>query len=233
MIREAMRTYKKIYGDLRVPSKFEVPGSDQWPRFCRNLKLGVRIAAIRSAGRYVKDRPERKQELDELGFEWRLRDNTYKQQVVDDLFDQVYDALVCFKDTVDGELNVPIDFVVPSEEPWPESSWGLNLGGQVQAIRDKDKLVFGHEDREKKLNDLGFQWEESGRAMFSRKRFDIVYRALATYKEKFGDLMVPQAFVVPLDDSEWPEETLGLKLGARVNAIRCQGTLVSNSPERR
>ena len=60
----------------------------------------------------------------------------------------------------------------------------------------------------------------------------MVYQALLTYKELKGDLLVPQAFIVPSEEP-WPEFTWGLKLGARVNAIRSQGTLVANSPERR
>ena len=52
--------YKEIHGDLRIPSKFVVPDEGKWPRLSRNLKLGVRVAAMRSAGRYVKDHPDRK-----------------------------------------------------------------------------------------------------------------------------------------------------------------------------
>ena len=232
IIHDAMKVYKQVYGNLRVASKYEVPDDDIWPRYCRNIKLGVRVAAIRSAGRYVKDHPKRKQDLDDLGFEWRLRDTT-KVKVVDVIFEHIYEALVCYKREVDEGLNVPADFTVPSAAPWPEVTWGLALGTHVQSVREKDKLVFGHEERERRLNDLGFQWEETGRTVFSKKRFDIVYCALKAYKEVYGNLIVPQAFVVPTDDEFWPEESRGLKLGARVNAIRCQGTLVSNSPERR
>lgn len=64
-------------------------------------------------------------------------------------------------------------------------------------------------------------------------RFQKVYVALATYKKLFGDLLVPQPFVVPKGSSEWPEETWGLRLGARVNAIRSQGTFVNNNPARK
>lgn len=64
-------------------------------------------------------------------------------------------------------------------------------------------------------------------------RFQNVYVALATYKHLYGDLSVPQPFVVPTRTSPWPDETWGLRLGARVNAIRSQGTFVSNNPKRR
>jgi hypothetical protein len=37
------------------------------------LRLGIRVASIRSTGRYVKERPERVDALEGLGFEWKLR----------------------------------------------------------------------------------------------------------------------------------------------------------------
>ena len=167
-----------------------------------------------------------------MGFEWRIRDNTYKQQVVEELFDQVYECLTIYK-TIYDDVNVPPKFVVPDEKPWPESLWGLSLGQQVTAIRNKDKLVYGFSDREEKLNALGFDWAQTTpRAQFSKKRFEVIYEALKVYSELKGDLMVPQAFIVP-ESEPWPVESWNLKLGARVNSIRGQGTLVANFPERR
>lgn len=227
---KTMQAYKQIYGDLRISSKFIVPDTDEWPRYSRNLKLGVRVAAIRSAGRYVKDHPTRKQQLDEMGFEWRIRDHTHKQQLGEDIFEQVLEALNIYKVKVDRGLQVPNNFVVPADEHWPSQLHGLKLGFFVQGIRNEDKLIFGREDRRQQLNDLGFSWAETGRSSYSNKRFDLIYSALAKYKELNGDLLVPQ---VPENDDSWPEETWGLKLGARTNAIRAQGTFVANSPERR
>ena len=151
---------------------------------------------------------------------------------MEELFDQVYESLIVYKG-IFGDVNVPSKFVVPDEAPWPDSLRGLGLGQQVGAIRNKEKLVFGFSDREKKLNELGFDWEISTpRAQFSKKRFEVIYEALKVYKELKGDLAVPQAFVVP-ECEPWPTEAWNLKLGARVNSIRGQGTLVANFPERR
>ena len=236
-ISRAMVVYKEKYGNLRVPSKFIVPDDDSWPRLSRNVKLGVRIAAIRSAGRYVKDHPERKAELDRMGFEWRLRDGTSGKQTGSvgdnsERFDLVYRGLETYK-AVKGDLDVPLTFKVPKGDPlWSEDLWAFRLGAEVQGLREKNELVHRQPVREEKLNRLGFVWEETGRALFSKKRFEMVYQALLTYKELKGDLLVPQAFIVP-GEEPWPEFTWGLKLGARVNAIRSQGTLVANSPERR
>jgi Helicase associated domain len=63
-------------------------------------------------------------------------------------------------------------------------------------------------------------------------RFQNVYTALLTYKRLYDDLLVPQPFVVP-KDPQWPEDIWGLRLGARVNAIRSQGTFVNNNSARR
>ena len=63
-------------------------------------------------------------------------------------------------------------------------------------------------------------------------RFQNVYTALVTYMKLYDDLLIPQPFVVPKDPM-WPEEIWGLRLGARVNAIRSQGTFVNNNPARR
>ena len=63
-------------------------------------------------------------------------------------------------------------------------------------------------------------------------RFQNVYTALVTYLKLYDDLLVPQPFVVPKDPM-WPADIWGLRLGARVNAIRSQGTFVNNNPARR
>lgn len=63
-------------------------------------------------------------------------------------------------------------------------------------------------------------------------RFQNVYTALAIYKNLYDDLLVPQPFAVPRDP-QWPADIWGLRLGARVNAIRSQGTFVSNNSKRR
>jgi len=220
----ALRHYKALYNDVRVTSKFVVPETEDWPVVTRGLKLGTRVAAIRSAGRYVKDHPERKAALQELGFEYSMRENRVALQ-------QTVEALQIYKKQVDDSLlDVPSDFVIPETSEWPEALRGLNLGQMVSELKE-DGPPEWTEARER-LTDMGFLWEESGRAQFSKRRFEMVYAALVTYKEQFGDLLIPQVFVVPSEEP-WPESAWGLKLGARVNAIRSQGTLVDKSPERR
>ena len=81
------------------------------------------------------------------------------------------------------------------------------------------------------LVNLGFELDPKAAA--NAHRFSKVYDALSAYKKKNGNLLVPQPFVVPENDVEFPEETWGLRLGARVNAIRSQGTFVKFDQARR
>ena len=235
LVYQCMIIYKERFGDLRIPNKFTVPDEEPWPKLYRSMKLGIKVAAIRSSGRYVRGHPQRKAALDAMNFEWRLRDHQYKQQLNEGIFEQIYDGLVAYKAVIGDDINyVPLNFTIPENDPqWPEHTWKLKLGQQLQMMREQDRLLFGHKDREQRLMDLGFTWEVTGRRqLYSKKRFDVVYAVLLVYKQIYDDLLVPQVFVVP-SELPWPEESWGLKLGARVNAIRSQGALIASDPERR
>lgn len=47
---------------------------------------------------------------------------------------------------------------------------------------------------------------------------------LLKYKELYGNMLIPARFVVPADDSNWPQETWGYKLGRNVESIRAGRT---------
>ena len=53
-----------------------------------------------------------------MGFIWDVYEEHW-QRILKSL--QVYKEL-------HGNLEVPISFAVPSEAPWPEDAWGINLG---------------------------------------------------------------------------------------------------------
>lgn len=233
VLMDSLVIYKSIYGDLRIPSKFVVPNQPPWPRLTRGQKLGVRVAAVRSAGRYVKENPARKAELDAIGFEWRIREQLSQTKDSDERFDLVVRALEIYKQHVDESLQVPTKFVVPEDSSiWPEELHFFKLGYHCNNIRMDEKMIAGHPERKQILVDMGFPLERATRSHDANKRFENIYAALLTYKQLHGDLMVPQHFVVPAEEP-WPEIAWGIKLGARVTAIRSQSTFVSNSPERR
>mmetsp|Transcript_16444 Transcript_16444/g.37804 ORF Transcript_16444/g.37804 Transcript_16444/m.37804 type:complete len:1076 (-) Transcript_16444:92-3319(-) len=223
----ALQLYKAAYGDLKVPARFVVPSVAPWPEAAWGMKLGQKVGAIRETGLYVDNSKKRRQQLEKLGFVWMLRAPTDTSIP----FDQIYDALTVYRAEIkpSGPLTVPTEFSVPDAEPWPESTRGLPLGRSMKQLRSKAYLKANPGAAEK-LKQIGFETDKKLSA--NDKRFQAVYLALERYKETYDDLLVPQPFVVPSDSAEWPEESWGLRLGARVNAIRSQGTFIKNNAER-
>jgi hypothetical protein len=199
-----------------VPNRFVVPSEAPWPEEACGMKLGHRVNDIRSHEIYVKDHPERRAELDALGFVW------------DDLerrWEEVRAALLAYQE-VNGDLEVPFRFVVPSEAPWSEEVWGMKLGSRVDTIRSKEIFVKDHPERRAELDALGFVWDTRER------RWEEVHAALLAYHEVHGDLQVHWKFVVP-SEAPWSEEAWGMKLGMRVNQIRSREDYVKHHPARR
>ena len=197
------------------------------------MKLGQRVAAIRSTGKYVQNNETRGKILDDMGFLWRLRSPSPGKKLDGIAFEQVYAALKMYRDQVQPAgtpLEVPSNFVVPDYDPWPDSTRGLPLGKIMPTVRSKAYLKQ-HPDAEAKLTALGFQPDIKAAAL--DLRYQRVYDALVVYKGLYGDLLVPQPFTVPEDGDEWPEVVRGLNLGSRVNAIRTQGTFVKSNPSRK
>ncbi len=202
--------------------------------------MGHRVAAIRATGRFVKDQPERLKALEKLGFQWQLRSggSSSSSDGLDGVtLDQIYSALATYRQQVaqktgsSGPLaSVPPTFVVPNSPPWPENTRGLPLGKLLPLVRSKAFLKSNPAAKEQ-LEALDVELD--GKTAINDARFQKVYEALKRYREIHGDLLVPQPFVVPTKSNQWPDDLWGLRLGARVNAIRSQGTFVSNNPDRK
>ncbi|KAJ1457990.1 hypothetical protein M885DRAFT_514545 [Pelagophyceae sp. CCMP2097] len=253
---QALETYRVIHGDLRVPTRFVVPTADAaWPEDLFDLKLGMRVAAIRSTGRYVAGNDARRRLLDGMGFEWRLRASAQVRAAEYELFDEpyetVYEALRTYKDVHD-DLAMDDKFVVPYGPPWAQACFGLPLGARVKALQRAEKAHPYLDEarlspervaqRVRELDELGFDWSATPTAAAAgpRKkrgeaaaaRFEVVFEALAAFKQLQGHLDVPQQFVVPADMA-WPREAWRMRLGSRVNGIRQHDTFVKDHDDRR
>ena len=71
LVRNALGVYKELHGNLEVPFLFVVPSAAPWPAEAWGLQLGSRVITIRSSEHFVKEHPERRAELDAMGFRWR------------------------------------------------------------------------------------------------------------------------------------------------------------------
>eukprot|EP00977_Amphora_coffeiformis_P005031 scaffold1064_cov85-Amphora_coffeaeformis.AAC.20 len=264
----AFKLYKAAYGDLKIPQRFVVPSMKPWPKPAWGMRLGKIVMHMRSTGKYTDNHPERKQELDDLGFLWQVRPAAAPKQVT---LTQVYTALDTYQRLNGGSTAVPLNFVVPNAPEWPESVRELPLGKSLVSL---SKQLDKKADQKWKDRFATLGWPEGTAVTGSsgtnelpaavapfreeappapapvpsaaaaaadapknlsanEERFWRVYVGLETYKAIYGDLLVPQPFTVPDKDPQWPEDTWGLRLGARVNAIRSQGTFINGNPERR
>ena len=152
-----------------------MPSEAPWPEDAWGIKLGTRLTAIRKQEIYVKDRPDRIAELNRMGFIWDFYEEHW-QRILDSL--HVYKKL-------HGDLKVPYDFMVPSEAPWPEDAWGINLGTSVLSIRNQEIYVKGRPDRVAELNRMGFIWN------INEEHWQRILESLHVYKELHGDVEVP------------------------------------------
>jgi hypothetical protein len=217
--------YHEMYGHMDITFNYIVPSEEPWPECIWGMKLGRVADTIRFRGYFLRDNPDRKRWLEERGFRF---DTNEQQNLGHDVKweSSVIPALATYKD-VHGELHVPISFAVPSEEPWPEESWGLRLGSITASIRSHGNYIRNHPERRQQLEDMGFVFDDA------KRRWEETKSALQLYHEKYGHMNVPCTFVVPREDP-WPEEIWDKRLGESVRSIRSYNAYGARDvPERR
>ncbi|DAZ94702.1 TPA: hypothetical protein N0F65_000017 [Lagenidium giganteum] len=203
-----LRTYKQIYGDVRVPLAFMVPMHDKrWPRHLWRYALGQHVFMVRS-GMYSEQLEACQAELAALGFVLSVSDSLWN--------DTIFPALQAFVKH-HGHCDVPQEFVVPAKSGWPNSAWHTKLGQYVKNIRQGryQDQVKAHKDE---LTALGFVWQ-SHKNHHEATFQTIVLPAFETYKKLYGDVLISTDFVVP-SSIKWPEKTHGFKLGQWITRVR-------------
>ena len=63
--------------------------------------------------------------------------------------------LELYKSIESEDMDVPVDFDIPLERPWPKELWGFKLGQYVQNIRERGSLLANSDEREQRLLDIG------------------------------------------------------------------------------
>ncbi|TYZ61061.1 hypothetical protein PybrP1_002666 [[Pythium] brassicae (nom. inval.)] len=132
VVLPALATHRKLYGHVLVSTEFVVPENDAvWPKPTRGFRLGFWITRVRSG---IVDVPgDLRSELDAVGFVWRFNDARWNEILLPSL--EVYAQL-------HGSCKaMGTKFHVPYEPPYPEKTWGVNLGGAVWHMRNGDTYV--------------------------------------------------------------------------------------------
>jgi hypothetical protein len=203
----AFKSFKEKFGHLNVITNgvniFKIDKDDlSWPQETRGMSLGETLVNIR----HLNHHKAIHKDLIELGVDLGPQKTSHD-------FERVFKALSDYK-AVHGNVIVPQNFVVPrGDAAYSENAWGLKLGINLLHIR-VDGCYFDHRDR---LEALGVSFEVN---RYDVRGFDVVYSALEAYKSVHGDLLVPQKFVVPHGDVNYPPDTWGMKLGTTVQSIR-------------
>ncbi|EQC25065.1 hypothetical protein SDRG_17057 [Saprolegnia diclina VS20] len=198
----ALTRYKELHGDVLVPHSFVIPENDpNWPKEMGGNRLGVAVVTIRQNRQGCP--PERKLQLDAMGFVWDCSENTWSIRMA---------ALTRYKELY-GHVLVPGPFVVPTEPGvWPEDLWHHRLGTTVNTIRQSRAIC--PPEREAELDAMGFVWH------FYEENWNFRIQVLTKYKEIHGDVAVRYSYMVPSNDARWPTEFWGTKLGYIVTNLR-------------
>lgn len=134
--------------DNMVPSS-----STKWPEHLAGMKLGTITARICDGSLEVKHLPERKEALDNIGFDWGD-----KKKFIDIPFEKAMCAMFAYF-LIRGDLFVYEDFVMPGEKPWPKVFAGYELGKTVKRIRELQNFFEAyHPEKVRLLRRVEFVW---------------------------------------------------------------------------
>jgi hypothetical protein len=207
-IRAALMKYKDLNDNMLVPTKFVVPVNDiSWPEETWDIKLGQFVFNIRAGNSYA----DKREDLESIGFDFNPQRQSYK-------YEAIRVALMKYKD-LKGNMLVPRRFLVPVNDiSWPKETLGMNLGTIVMTIR-----AGSFANKREDLESIGFDFNPQRQSY----EYEAIKVAFMKYKDLKGDMLVPQKFVVPVNDITWPKETWGIKLGTIVMAIRAGNSYVN------
>ncbi len=208
-IVQGVTEYKQKNGHCDISSTFQIDENDTaWSEEARGLNLGKTIGRMRGSRKHHK--PIHNQ-LTELGVELSpLRS-----------FEKVYDALVAYKN-VHSNLDIPQKFIVPKgDQSFPKHTWGLKLGSALQGIRTNETW----QQHKETLVALGVDFTVIKHRSVG---FEVIYSALDHYLKVNGDVLVPRDFIVPINTSDYPESTWGMKLGHNLHNIRVKDAWIEH-----
>ncbi|KAF0743471.1 hypothetical protein Ae201684P_020061 [Aphanomyces euteiches] len=192
-----------------LPNPFKVPSSSEWPQDLHGCN--GEVSKLRRAYRMGLLDASIVAKFDELGFVWN--DNQHQWSLT-------MEALRTFK-KIYGHIKVPRVFEVPEDDPqWPVYLWTMRLGVKVGNIRRRQTELTLEQRQE--LDALDFVWDAN------KLHWNRNLSALKTYMKLFGNLFVPQKFVVPQDDPDWPSDYANIKLGTIVNGLRSNQATLSD-----
>lgn len=148
----------------------------------------------------------------------------------DFLWNDVIECLELYRSKY-GDVNVPNSYVIRSSEKFPRRYTGMKLGAFVEGLKIGDFDGLYDEERQRKLEDLGFVWGDMSK--YLHFRFTPYLLALRVYTHLHDFLLPDDDFVIP-NEPQWPIWMVGLPFGKWTNNIRIQKKVIEKFyPERK
>ncbi|KAL3658887.1 hypothetical protein V7S43_016030 [Phytophthora oleae] len=123
----ALRVYSRNFGDCNVNVNFVAPDNLSWPKPVWNLPLGQILEKMKITGNFFSYVGRCADRLSKLNFSLKLSNVAWEKKVA---------PLIATFAKLHPKDKIPFGtgwgFSIPSKEPWPESSWGVNLGIIIQ-----------------------------------------------------------------------------------------------------
>lgn len=115
-----------------------------------------------------------------------------------------------------GDLKIPCNYVIPKNKHWDKEFHGFKIGRHTSMIRQyiqSDPTYYSSEDVTSLVKE-GFVLN------VNKEKGEKIIQSVQWYKQMYGDCQIPEYFVVPEGDSDWPEHLQGFGIGAAVQDIR-------------
>ncbi|KAK1929679.1 hypothetical protein P3T76_014896 [Phytophthora citrophthora] len=176
----ALRIYSRYFGDCNVNLNFVVPDNLSWPKPVWNMPLGQIVEKMKMTGNFFTYIGRCAGRLSKLRFSLPLSNFAWEKKVA---------PLIATFAKLHPKDSNPFKiwgFTIPSEKPWPESSWGINLG-------------------------LIIQWNQPRLEAIERDWKDQVLTANDVFQYENENKILRDDFVVP-SRSPWPYQTWGREL---------------------
>ncbi|KAL7694112.1 hypothetical protein Plhal304r1_c002g0006061 [Plasmopara halstedii] len=185
----AFETFVKVFGHCKVESHFQVPLETPWPKETWGLQLGARIADYIANGTEFEYIGRMADRIDTLGYTLKLSQTSW----------DLYGApLLSIFSHLQPRTVIPENFVIPSQAPWSEATWGIQLGIIVRWNRQH-------------MTHIEDEWRNH------------VLTAAKLYKQEYDNHSIEETFVIP-SQSPWPTKTWNMHLALilrRLNNREC------------
>jgi hypothetical protein len=110
--------FRDIFPEREIPMDYNIPKTPFWPKELHGMKLGAIVGSLRN-----------------------LTIALNRQQTKKIEFENVIEAIGIFKQLYNSGY-ISMDFVVPTEQKWPNHLWNLKLGEcLVELLQSKESLT--------------------------------------------------------------------------------------------